>query len=466
MSISGNPNILLIIADDLGQDVVNIAGSGANRRMQVVTNDGADDIVGELPNVSLILRNGLYFKQAWAQPACSPTRASIYTGLHPWKNGVGSPTNNPKLGKDRSFATIPDLLPSEYACGLFGKWHLGLEAGTRPDDHGWTKHVGTLDGVVKDYYEWIKYDSDNYDKPTRSYMYATREIVDEAMSWISGLDEETPWFTTIAFHSPHDPFQVPPDGYTTPAAGDPASDDYVFNLMAQNMDYHVGRLIGSVAPQVLPISRDQLENTLIIFMGDNGSHWSIAIEEAKTTIYEGGVRVPMIIADGRAVAQEMNLEPVTPAFLDPGKLNKTSHHLTHVVDLYQTILQTADPDASLPKGEDSRSLISFFTNPGDQPPVRKYNFSQWFTGGQKRATIRNSDYKLNYDAANSPEYELYAYSGGEVPGIEADTATPLYADATSGSNPPALAALEELLDELIANYQANESIPFPDPRPF
>lgn len=76
MSTTGNPNILLIIAGDLGRDVVNITDTGVNRRMQVITNDGTSDIEGELPNVSLFLRNGLYFGQAWAQPACSPTRAS------------------------------------------------------------------------------------------------------------------------------------------------------------------------------------------------------------------------------------------------------------------------------------------------------------------------------------------------------------------------------------------------------
>src|SRR5262245_40992394 len=103
MSTNGNPNILLIIADDLGQDVITIDDLGdidglpitdaRESMMKVHTDDKNDDvsIIGELPNVSRFLRNGVYFNQAWSHPACSPTRASIYTGLHPWKSGVGSP---------------------------------------------------------------------------------------------------------------------------------------------------------------------------------------------------------------------------------------------------------------------------------------------------------------------------------------------------------------------------------------
>lgn len=458
-----DPNILLIIADDLGQDVVNITGAGAARAIEVVTNDGAE-IVGAMPNVSLLLRNGLRFTQAWAQPACSPTRASIYTGFHPYKSGVGSPSNNPQLSAERSFSTIPELLPTKYVCGLFGKWHLGMDAGTWPTDHGWDKHVGTLDGVVKDYYEWIKYDSDRDNKPAFSYTYTTRDTVDEASLWINSLDPDTPWFATIAFHTPHNPFQDPPDGFTVPTAGNPASRPYVFNLMAQNMDYHIGRLIGSVTPKILPIDMRQLENTLIIFIGDNGSHESIAIEEEKTTIFEGGVRVPMIFADGRAVVQEMNGDSIEPEFLDPTRLNTNLPRMAHVVDLYKTILNFADPNVALPSGIHSRNLLPYLTDSGPHAPIRHYNFSQWYVGNSARATIRNSNYKLNYDKAADPIYSLYEYSGGEIPGNEeTGTATNVYDDAFDGTNADAHDNLNQLFDELVNNYKpsADEEEEFP-----
>ena len=158
---SATPNILLCIADDLGEANVTIAGSGATRTIEVhnVDNSGTD-IVGAMPNTSLLLRNGLYFSGAWAQPACSPTRASIYTGLHLWKHGVGSPMGNPVLDSGAGFTSLPNLLPGSYVSGLFGKWHLGgVSDAATPTDHGWDRHIGTLGGVLPDYYVWSVVDS-------------------------------------------------------------------------------------------------------------------------------------------------------------------------------------------------------------------------------------------------------------------------------------------------------------------
>ena len=97
MSTHGKPNILLIIADDLAADNVLITDRSPQRMMYVMTGDvGGPMILGELDNLSVLLRNGLEFDQAWAQPACSTTRGSLYTGTWPWRNGVGNP-GDPQL---------------------------------------------------------------------------------------------------------------------------------------------------------------------------------------------------------------------------------------------------------------------------------------------------------------------------------------------------------------------------------
>lgn len=483
--VGGSPNILLIIADDLGEDVVQITGGSSNRVMEVVNYEGATEIRGSLPNISLFLRNGLHFHQTWAQPACSPTRASIYAGLHPWKSGVGSP-GNPAPELLGSVVTLPEILPSGYACGLFGKWHLGSlnAAGTLPTDHGWDKFHGTLGGVVNDYEDWYPVDSaSGYAQPaTPSNDEATWVTARETAAWINGLDPDTPWFATVAFHAPHDPFHVPHStiigggafgiGFDAGTAGTPGSDERNFNLMVQNMDHHIGRLIGSVSGGIVPgldfdpISSAQLDNTVIIFIGDNGSYRDIATEEEKTTIYEGGVRVPMLVADGRAVLQEMLQFGISPLHLAGTKLNLTTFHLAHVVDLYKTIVRFADPTASgFPGNSDSQDLTPFLTEPAPQLPIRAYNFSQWFSNTGKRATIRNLGYKLNYDeAAGTEPYSLYRYSGREVPGREDDgTAVDLLDEAVSGADADALDNLNQLVDELLANYQLTPSEPFPTP---
>ncbi len=463
MSTRGKPNILLIIADDLGADNVLVTDRRPERRMYVITGEGSAPphglpsgpiILGELAILSILLRCGLEFAQAWAQPLCSPTRGSVYTGTWPWRNGVGSPAD-PQL--DSALVTaLPRLLgPEGYECGLFGKWHCGTLAGRRPPDHGWDRHIGTLHGDVPDYMNWPKQDSDNgYAVVPNSTVYATRETVEDAGSWIAGLPVDTPWFATIAFHTPHEPFHTPPDGYQLPNGLPPATDSEKFNAMTQNMDYHIGRLLGTGAgPALHSIASDQLENTVIIFLGDNGSPEGIAPEEAKASIFEGGVRVPMSVADGQAGAREMRGRRPVPRFLAAAKLNRTSPRLVHAVDLYETITEIAQVRAALPTNIDSVSLWRFPSLPDPQPPTRQFNFAQWYSNGLKRVTIRKLDYKLNYEHPN--QWSLYAYYGGEVPGLENGSAQNIYssalADIQAGVSNDAADNLNALLDELICS---------------
>jgi arylsulfatase A-like enzyme len=469
MSINGNPNILLIIADDFGKDVVLLADRSPQRMMYVMTDAGGPMHVGALPILSTFLRCGMWFEQAWAHPACSPTRGSIYTGTWPWRNGVGSPYNSPQLDPLLVMA-LPKLLgplPLDYECGIFGKWHLGEIAGYQPPDHGWNRHIGTLDGVLNGGYEnWVMEDSNNYANTTPMVgqaSYATRVTVEQAGSWIASVPVNIPWFATIAFHTPHDPFHVPPFGYQLPRGATPIDDDEMFNAMAQNMDANIGRLLGTGAgPAISSIATNQLENTVIIFIGDNGSYDPIATEEAKGTIYEGGVSVPLIVTDGQAVANEMSGVRPVPRFLQPGKLNRNSWCLVHAVDLYATIAEIAGVTV-LPVNIDSTSLWRFPSQPGVQPPTRQFNFSQYYRNlpDEWRATIRNLDYKLNYVHPN--QWSLYAYWGREVPGLEDSTAANLFstalADIQAGVSNDAADNLNSLLDELFlsGNYALDNS---------
>lgn len=472
MATIGSPNILVLIADDLGADNVLVTNRSPQREAFVLTDAGGPMVAGALDWVGMLLRNGLEFTQAWAQPACSPTRGSLYTGTWPWRNGVGSPMN-PRL--DPTLATVtalPLVLQSAgYESGLFGKWHLGNAAGAQPPDHGWNRHIGTLDGVVGDYALWPKQDSDlGYGVVVNSPVYVTRETVEEAGAWIAGIPVDTPWFATLAFHAPHRPFHEPPFGWQLPGGASPLTDDDMFNTMAQNMDANIGRLLGSGdGPAMSSIAVDQLENTVIIFVGDNGSDVDVATEEEKTTIYEGGVRVPMIVADGQAVAAAMAGTAPTPRFLDPGKLDGTSTRLVHAVDLYATIAEVTGTTASMAVDVDSQSLWRFPSLPGRRPPTREFNFSQYYTNNVQRATIRTTDFKLNYE--HPDQWSLYAYRGDDVPGLEDSSATDIFAatlaDLLAGGSTPAAAALDQLLDEFLAsgNYAIDAAGTVPtDPR--
>lgn len=478
MSTTGKPNILLIIADDLGADTVLVTDRSPVRSMYVMTDAGGPRILGELPHLSTLLHSGLYFGQAWAQPVCSPTRASLYCGIWPWRNGVGYPTA-PEL--DPALVTsLPDLLVGEgYESGLFGKWHLGDTTPYLPaPDHGWNLHVGTLAGVItaptgsgNDYMNWDKYTSaDGYAPPaTPTATYATQDTVNEAGAWIGGLLSTTPWFATIAFHTPHSPFHTPPAGFQLPAGAAPVTDDDEFNAMAQNMDYNIGRLLGSGAgPAIDSIAQDQLENTVIIFLGDNGSPPDTALEEPKATIYEGGVRVPMIVADGTVVGAELAGTTATPRFLHANKLNRTSPRLVHAVDLYETITEVAGVTAALPSPMDSVSLWRFASRPGPRPRTRDFNFSQYFRGNEQAVTIRNESHKLNCVRTDSGgvvtwAWSLYAYWRSEVPGLEDGSATDVYAtalsDLTAGISNDDSDNLQALINELTltGNYSIDDT---------
>jgi hypothetical protein len=204
----------------------------------------------------------------------------------------------------------------------------------------------------------------------------------------------------------------------------------------------------------------------------------------------------MIIADGQAVMNEINGQAVSPRFLYSPRLNTTSTQMAHVVDLYMTIVRLVDSTADgFSEDTDSKDLSQSVTPPPvrtrprggphlgrgasepdvgftpiDVPtihlPPRLFNFSQWYAGDGTRATIRDSSYKLNYDDDPAvPDYTLYAYSGGEIPNREDDgTAIDVFNDALTGVNADAQTHLNLLLDELIANYQRDETNPFPDPR--
>jgi arylsulfatase A-like enzyme len=322
--------------------------------------------------------------------------------------------------------------------------------------------------VLPDYTNWQIVDSDTGYVPANTTDYATQRTVKEAAAWINAQDSATPWFATIAFHSPHAPFHVPPGGYDRATAGNQASNAYKFNIMAQNMDANIGRLLGTsgVVGGALffdPIPQDQLSNTIMIFLGDNGSPEEIALEEAKTEIYEGSVRAPLCITDGQAVMNEINAAVIAPRFLHASRLNTTSRQMVHVVDLYMTIVRLVDPAANaFPSDTDSTDLSDVLKT----APIRLFNFSQWYASDGIRATIRNGAYKLNYtDNPLLPEYTLYQYTGGEIPNREDDgTALDLFTDALTEVNADAARNLNLLLDELLANYQRDATTAFPDPR--
>lgn len=386
------PNILLIIADDLG-----LENLGAYTT-------GPDAVPGDpppTPTLDALATSGILFRNAWVTPICSPTRACLYTGRYGFRTGVrdkipanGQPLLNPPL--DPTETTFPELLqPAGYANALFGKWHLGVydEVGgmDAPRVAGWNHYAGAPRGGLSDYYLWEKTTNGITDTVTT---YATTENVNDALDWIA--QQTPPWTCTLAFNAPHAPFHVPPldlhgfdlidDGT---AEDDPEHQILRYKAAIQAMDSEIGRLLDAIAPQ--------LANTTVIFIGDNGTP-TRTIEapyvHAKGSVYEGGVHVPLIISGAGVVS--------------PGRQTDA---LVHGVDIFSTIAELAGvdpvaataPDVTL----DAVSLLPILNDPTALAQRQTIYTERVIDQPVEGAfAVRNSRYKLIRQAGVFEFYDL------------------------------------------------------------
>lgn len=371
-----SPNVLVIVADDFGVDCLNCYQEG---------ND-----LPSTPNLDALSARGVLFRNAYAYPSCSPTRAAILTGRHPCRTMVGrwihhENNTNPVMGVvgEREH-TLPELLDRAqvgYTHACIGKWHMH-DASFGPsaprDLGGYGTFTGGLGAQLPSYFQWPRVE--NGVEQTNG-VYATTQETDDAIGWIQA--QPGPWFCYLAYHAPHAPLHVPPptlhNRNITPNS--PPRDLYLAAIEA--MDNEIGRLFTTLGPTVMA-------NTNVIFLGDNGTLQGIAVppflgNRAKTTPYEGGINVPLVCAG--------------PAVTSPGR-EVTA--LACAVDVFSTVLQLAGAQAAVPSWLtiDGRSLVPYLQNT-QQAPLRPFAFSEEFVGdtwpapiSNGVAIVRNDRYKL------------------------------------------------------------------------
>ena len=366
------PNVLLLIADDLGVDGVAAYGEQPN---PVRT-----------PNIDALATDGMLFRNCWASPGCSPTRATMLTGQYGFRTRIGIAINYDNSGfeLDKDSPSLGHVLPDAYRVEALGKWHLSTAAGSHkrhPSHMGFENFRGSMK-IIKGfigpgYYEWDKVDQGVESLETT---YATTDTVDDALEFIDRVGPDQPWFLWTAFHAPHAPYHKPPSQlhtYTLPAE---VGDDIplIHRAMLEALDTEIGRLLASIDPAVLA-------NTVIIFIGDNGTtkqatELPFIPQHAKNTVFEGGVNVPLIVKG-------------------PGVQRGTEcGALVNAVDLFDTIAEVAGVRET--GSPDSVSLVPYFRNP-DRPPLREWVYTEIFApNGNANLTtdraVRIGDYKLIY----------------------------------------------------------------------
>lgn len=423
-------NILVILGDDMGVETLASFGVGTQ--------------TPRTATLDALAERGVRFTNMWSQSMCSPTRATILTGRYGFRTGVGGPTGDniargpmpepPPVpagvvefgmgagmgmgamgaGTDtggrwgialdeftltQAFATRPDL---GYDKAAIGKWHLS-DVRNGWQDHpnlvGFDHFSGLVRCCVESYFAWVHLENGEFSTRTG---YAVSDKVDEAIEWLGDPSErDAPWFLWLAFNTPHTPIHMPPadllqsDFSDFVEADAEQGDPRYFDAMMEAMDTEIGRLFDHIGAEVL-------ENTHVLFIGDNGTG-SNAVRApfrpgfAKGSVYNGGIHVPFMVA-GPGVARGVAADA-----------------LVNSADLFATILELAGIDIAeaVPEGVvlDSVSLVPYLSDPGRES-IREWVYADAFfteLGVRSGAyAMRNDRYKLLVDQGVEHFFDLQA----------------------------------------------------------
>ena len=303
----GQPNIILIMADDLGYGDVGCYG--------------CTDI--RTPAIDKLASEGVRFTSFYANaPECTPTRTALLTGRYQHRVGglecalgIGNvgryddairlrETNDLGLPvEETSIARI--LKDAGYATAICGKWHLGYEKKFSPNNHGFDHAFYAIGGGM-DYFHHVEPPPSNMPalylngEPIKRKGYFTDLVTDEAIQFIEQQTKDTPFFLYIPFTAPHSPYQGPTDYRPQPLPED--SDLWnqskgprdIYFAMIERMDQSIGKVLKKLDERS---QRRLADNTLVIFMSDNGASPSGSnhpFSGYKGNLFEGGIRVPCI----------------------------------------------------------------------------------------------------------------------------------------------------------------------------
>jgi len=412
------PNIVYIVADDLGWKDVGFHGS---------------DI--KTPNLDALAANGARLEQFYVEPMCTPSRAALMTGRYPFRYGLQTlviPASG-TYGLPTDEWLLPQALKAAgYDTAIVGKWHLGhADQKFWPKQRGFDYQYGPLIGEI-DYFthkaegvvDWYR-----NNQVVDEEGYSTTLLGDDAVKLIDAHDVARPLFLYLTFNAPHTPYQAPQDYLDRyRQIDDPSRRAYAASITA--MDDQIGRVVAALE------KKHMRDNTLIIFMSDNGgtrnAMFTGAIadvskikipcdngpyREGKATNYEGGTRVV-------AIANWLGHIPA----------GITVDEIIHVVDMYPTLVGLAGGSLNRAKPLDGMNVWATISQGQPSPRTEVvYNIEPF------RAAVRQGDWKLVWRATLPQSVELYniAQDASEKHNVAAE-------------HPDIVAALQKRADDLAA----------------
>jgi arylsulfatase A-like enzyme len=367
--ISPRPNIVFIMADDLGYADLSCYG----RR----------DI--DTPSVDQLAANGVRFLHAYANsPVCSATRTALITGRYQYRVRVGleEPLLNPRVdvGLPPEHPTLPSLLKrAGYGTTLVGKWHLGMLPRFGPAQSGYDHFYGFRGGAVDYYTHRANNQAEDLwddDVPIRQAGYLTDLLGSRAVDVVSAnARSDRPFFLSLHFSAPHWPWEAPGDEAEAERLRGKSLFDFdggtqkTYRLMVEAMDRQIGRVL-----QALAVNR-LTDNTIVVFTSDNGGErfsdtWPFT--GRKTELLEGGLRIPTVMS--------------WPAGLPKGR---TTDQVAMTMDWMPTLLATvgALPDPAF--APDGINLLPLLRE--NAAPVPRKVFWRYKTNAQR--AMRDADYK-------------------------------------------------------------------------
>jgi arylsulfatase A-like enzyme len=273
------PNIVVILADDLGYGDVSF--------------NGCPDFT--TPNIDSLTNTGVRCSNAYVtHPFCSPSRAGLLTGRYQqrfgYENQPFADGANPRLGIPAQEVLLPQILkPAGYVCGLVGKWHLGVASSLNPTKHGFDEFFGFL-GSESPYYNAALLRGTTKITETA---YLTDAFTREAVSFIQRHATQ-PFFLYLAYNAVHKPYNTPPKSYMDRVASIPNSSRRIYAAMVLALDDGVGQVLQTLQQQNL------LNNTLIFFLSDNGARQTaftrnLPLRGYKFNVLDGGIHVPFVV---------------------------------------------------------------------------------------------------------------------------------------------------------------------------
>lgn len=354
------PNIIVIVADDLGYADLGIQGSS--------------DIV--TPNIDSLARNGIRFTNGYVTAAvCAPSRAGFLTGRYQQRFGLEllPATGDTSFGLPPSETTLAERLkPLGYATGAVGKWHLGTTSQFLPQQHGFEEFFGFLIGMHS-YTVWNQPNNPIYrgTQTVTESTYLTDAFSREAVDFIQ-RHQQQPFYLHLAYNAPHDPLQATSD-YLARFPNIANTDRRTFAAMMAALDDGVGLVLAKLRELKLE------ENTLIVFFSDNGGPTRVntslntPLNGMKDQLLEGGIRVPFLLQwKGYLPTNVVNNAPVT------------------TLDILPTAVSAAQgrkfADATL----DGVNLIPFLAGVETAQPHDKL----YWRAGTTQYAIRVGDWKL------------------------------------------------------------------------